>query len=98
AHPASITCTIWNVPDSVLTVFASGRTLSWNVPDESGHAMPGETGGVALIGSGRMGSFHGETVSRRLPGARLVAIADPGPGADKQIADEVGGDHAETGA
>ncbi|AGZ42421.1 Gfo/Idh/MocA family oxidoreductase [Actinoplanes friuliensis] len=32
---------------------------------------------VALIGSGRMGAFHGETVDRRLPGAELVAIADP---------------------
>ena len=37
--------------------------------------------GVALIGSGRMGLFHGETVSRRLPGVRLVAVADPVPGA-----------------
>jgi len=24
-----------------------------------------------------MGLFHGETVSRRLPGVRLVAVADP---------------------
>jgi myo-inositol 2-dehydrogenase/D-chiro-inositol 1-dehydrogenase len=37
--------------------------------------------GVALIGSGRMGRFHGETISRRLPGARLVAVADPIAGA-----------------
>src|SRR5215213_9738232 len=42
--------------------------------------------GVALIGSGRMGSFHGETVSRRLPGARLVAVADPAPGAADTLA------------
>ncbi|UQU63196.1 Gfo/Idh/MocA family oxidoreductase [Couchioplanes caeruleus] len=32
---------------------------------------------VALVGAGRMGLFHGETLSRRLPGARLVAVADP---------------------
>ena len=36
---------------------------------------------VALIGSGRMGSFHGETLARRLPGAQLAAVADPAPGA-----------------
>ena len=28
-----------------------------------------------------MGSFHAETLARRLPGARLVAVADPAPGA-----------------
>src|SRR5688572_12117658 len=33
--------------------------------------------GVALIGAGRMGSFHGETLAHRLLGARLVAVADP---------------------
>ncbi|WP_284045409.1 Gfo/Idh/MocA family oxidoreductase [Paractinoplanes maris] len=37
--------------------------------------------GVALIGAGRMGLFHGETVSRRLKGVRLVAVADPIKGA-----------------
>ena len=30
---------------------------------------------VALIGSGRMGSFHGETLARRLPGVVLAAVA-----------------------
>ena len=54
--------------------------------------------GIALIGSGRMGSFHGETVSRRLPGARLVAVADPAPGAAKKLADELGADRAYTDA
>jgi len=34
---------------------------------------------VALIGSGRMGLFHGETLARRLPGVRLAAVADPAP-------------------
>ena len=52
--------------------------------------------GVALIGSGRMGSFHGETVSRRIPGARLVAVADPAPGAAEQLAGDLGAQRAFT--
>jgi myo-inositol 2-dehydrogenase/D-chiro-inositol 1-dehydrogenase len=43
--------------------------------------------GVALIGAGRMGLFHGETVSRRLPGVRLVAVADPVGGGKELGAD-----------
>jgi myo-inositol 2-dehydrogenase / D-chiro-inositol 1-dehydrogenase len=50
--------------------------------------------GVALIGSGRMGSFHGETVAHRLPSARLVAVADPAPGAAQRLAAELGADRA----
>ena len=46
--------------------------------------------GVALIGSGRMGSFHGETLARRLPGARLAAVADPAPGAAERLAAALG--------
>src|SRR5690242_3503776 len=45
---------------------------------------------VALIGSGRMGSFHGETLSRRIPGARLAAVVDPAPGAADRLAEELG--------
>src|SRR6478672_837956 len=45
---------------------------------------------VALIGSGRMGSFHGETLARRLPGARLAAVADPAPGAAQRLAASLG--------
>ncbi len=41
---------------------------------------------VALIGSGRMGSFHGETLARRLPGAVLTAVVDPAPGAAEGLA------------
>ena len=48
--------------------------------------------GVALVGSGRMGSFHGESLARRIPGARLVAVADPVPGA----AERLGADRAYT--
>ena len=53
-----------------------------------------DTVGVALIGSGRMGAFHGETVSRRLPGARLVAVADPAPGAAERLAGRLGAERA----
>lgn len=46
--------------------------------------------GVALVGSGRMGAFHGATLARRLPGARLVAVADPAPGAAQRLVDDLG--------
>src|SRR6476620_12526344 len=45
---------------------------------------------VALIGSGRMGSFHGETLAKRLPGAELAAVADPAPGAAEKLAASLG--------
>ncbi len=45
---------------------------------------------VALIGSGRMGSFHGETLARRLPGAQLAAVADPAPDAAEKLAAALG--------
>ncbi|MFI7498059.1 Gfo/Idh/MocA family oxidoreductase [Streptomyces sp. NPDC049687] len=41
---------------------------------------------VGLVGAGRMGSFHAETLARRLPGVRLAAIADPAPGAARELA------------
>ena len=53
---------------------------------------------LALIGSGRMGAFHGATLSRRLPGARLVAVADPAPGAAARLADDLGAARAYTDA
>jgi predicted homoserine dehydrogenase-like protein len=34
---------------------------------------------VGLIGAGAIGAFHGETLARRLPGARLAGVADPPP-------------------
>lgn len=45
---------------------------------------------VALIGSGRMGAFHGETLAHRLPGAVLAAVADPAPGAAQRLASTLG--------
>ena len=53
---------------------------------------------VALIGSGRMGAFHGETLARRIPGVRLAAVADPAPGAAERLAAELGAAAAYTDA
>lgn len=36
--------------------------------------------GVGVIGVGTMGAHHAESLARRVPGARLVGIADPQPG------------------
>lgn len=40
---------------------------------------------VGLIGAGWIGSFHAETLAHRLPAARLVAVADPVPGAAERL-------------
>jgi myo-inositol 2-dehydrogenase / D-chiro-inositol 1-dehydrogenase len=53
---------------------------------------------VALIGSGRMGAFHGESLARRIPGARVAAVVDPAPGAAERLAAELGADTAYTEA
>ncbi len=52
--------------------------------------------GVALIGSGRMGSFHAATLAARVPGARLVVVADPAPGAAERLAAATGAVRATT--
>jgi myo-inositol 2-dehydrogenase / D-chiro-inositol 1-dehydrogenase len=57
-----------------------------------------ETVGVALVGAGRMGAFHAETLARRLPGVRLAAVADAAPGAAERLAGELGADRAYTDA
>jgi myo-inositol 2-dehydrogenase / D-chiro-inositol 1-dehydrogenase len=49
---------------------------------------------VAVIGSGRMGSFHARSLVQRIPGARLAAIADPAPDAAGRLAAELGVDRA----
>jgi myo-inositol 2-dehydrogenase/D-chiro-inositol 1-dehydrogenase len=54
----------------------------------------GEPVGVALIGSGRMGAFHAESLARRLPGARLVAVVDPAPHVAERLAGALGADRA----
>ena len=45
---------------------------------------------IGLIGTGRMGSFHAETLAHRIPGTRLAALADPAPGAAQALADKLG--------
>ncbi|EXU76703.1 Gfo/Idh/MocA family oxidoreductase [Erwinia papayae] len=45
---------------------------------------------VGLIGAGRMGSFHGQTVAQIIPGAVLAAVADPVPGAAEKLAASLG--------
>ncbi len=55
-----------------------------------GKVQAGGPVGVALIGSGRMGSFHGETLAHRLPGVRLAAVADPARGAAESLAARLG--------
>ncbi|MBC3361504.1 Gfo/Idh/MocA family oxidoreductase [Pseudomonas sp. SWRI154] len=45
---------------------------------------------LGLIGAGRMGSFHGLTAARHIPGACLAAIADPTSGQAARLAAELG--------
>lgn len=59
--------------------------------------MPGSSTAavrVALIGSGRMGAFHGASLARRIPDAELVAVADPAPGTAERLAAELGAGRA----
>ena len=46
--------------------------------------------GVGLLGAGRIGSSHGGLIAREVPGARLVAVADPVPGAAERLAGPLG--------
>ena len=48
--------------------------------------------GLALIGAGRIGTNHAEIAAHRIPGARLLAIADPVELAAKRLAIELGAD------
>ncbi|MUN55865.1 dehydrogenase [Kocuria koreensis] len=47
---------------------------------------------LGLIGSGWIGSFHAESIARRIPGATLEAVADPQPGAAERVAAPLGVD------
>ncbi|MGI5282112.1 Gfo/Idh/MocA family oxidoreductase [Nonomuraea polychroma] len=51
---------------------------------------------VGLVGTGRMGAFHAETLAHRLPGVQLAALADPAPGAAQRLADRLGCPRATT--
>ena len=46
--------------------------------------------GLGLIGAGRIGTFHAETIVERLFEAELVGIADPAPGAAEKLATALG--------
>ncbi|TGB14731.1 Gfo/Idh/MocA family oxidoreductase [Streptomyces sp. MZ04] len=50
----------------------------------------GQPVAIGLIGAGRMGAFHAESLARRIPGARLAAVADPVPGVAQRLADRLG--------
>lgn len=45
---------------------------------------------LGLIGAGRMGSFHGLTAARHVPGASLTDIADPSHAHATRLASELG--------
>ena len=45
---------------------------------------------MGLIVTGRIGSSHAEVIARRVPGARLVAVADARPGAALGLAERLG--------
>ena len=45
---------------------------------------------VGLIGAGRIGSSHAEIIARRVPGADLVAVADPRPGVAETLGASMG--------
>ena len=49
---------------------------------------------VALVGAGRAGLVHGRNFAAGVPGARLVAVADPQPGARERAAAELGCERA----
>lgn len=51
-----------------------------------------DTVGVGLVGAGRMGSFHAETLRTRVPAAALVSVADPMPGAARRLTDRLSGE------
>lgn len=44
---------------------------------------------MALIGAGCIGSFHAESIARRIYNANRVAVADPMPGAAQKLADKL---------
>jgi myo-inositol 2-dehydrogenase / D-chiro-inositol 1-dehydrogenase len=45
---------------------------------------------LGLIGAGRIGTMHARNIARRIPAARLAAVADPVPGAAERLASEIG--------
>ncbi|MCW2756648.1 MAG: Inositol 2-dehydrogenase [Nocardioidaceae bacterium] len=56
--------------------------------------MPAQTStspvGIGVIGAGRIGASHATLLSRQVPGARLVTVADTRPDAAQALADRLG--------
>src|ERR1700682_5056566 len=46
--------------------------------------------GVGVIGVGTMGAHHAQSLAERIPGARLVGLADPQPGVAERHAPALG--------
>ena len=46
--------------------------------------------GIGIVGAGRIGTAHAELLARHVPGARLVAVADPRPEAAEALAGTFG--------
>ncbi len=59
-------------------------------PDAAPHLIPNPPVGVAVIGVGLMGAHHAENLAHRVPGARLVGLADPQPGLAERHAARLG--------
>jgi len=45
---------------------------------------------LGLVGAGRIGTSHATLLARHVPGAKLLAVADPQPGAAQALADSLG--------
>lgn len=66
-------------------------TITTSVPDAvSAQTDQDRVVRIGLIGSGWIGAFHAESIARRVPGATLVAVADPVPGAAERVAGPLG--------
>lgn len=46
---------------------------------------------LGLVGAGRIGTSHATLLARQVPGAKLLAVADPRPGAAQALAASMGG-------
>jgi myo-inositol 2-dehydrogenase/D-chiro-inositol 1-dehydrogenase len=65
----------------------------------TGRAAASDPVRIGLVGAGRIGTSHATLLARHVPGAELVAVADPRPGAAEELTGALGcravGDAAE---